>query len=147
MSPEPPAGSARRGGFGLSASRSPVMTRARSKALEGVEGLAAGAAAPRGLAGRRAELGELLRVGSAAKRAGDRVEAEEAPPAGRRGRRGDAELPKLAAAVLRDRLRRPGGREHAPDAHLAEAGAGERELDLDRDDGHGRATRIGRRDR
>jgi len=53
-------------------------------ALEGIERLPAGAAAPQRLAGGGAEFGDLLGIARAAARAGDLLDAEQRPPAAAR---------------------------------------------------------------
>src|SRR5262245_10733578 len=91
-----------------------------SQALEIVEWLAAGRAAPQRLAGGRAERRDFCRRRRAAARAGHGLVGKEraAGGAGARCRWGDAAGGELGAALRGDVVRAPGRRQLAHDADV-----------------------------
>src|SRR5437868_1319326 len=104
--------------------------------LEIVERLAARLAAPQRLAGGRAEFGKHFGIGGAALRTGHLLLAEQR--AARTGslRRRDAVFAEFAAAVLAHPVGGPCRRQHGADFWMRNAGALQRQFDLDRDHVH-----------
>src|SRR5271165_6113527 len=119
-----------------------------SDAFEMIERLAAGAAAPEGLARRRAEFRDAFGLARAAARTADGGGRGEQGALARdalgRGYAGRAEL---FARRLAHALGRPGGRIRQPDARVGKAVLHEFGLDSERDDAHRRTAGIGRQNR
>src|SRR5690348_12077765 len=100
-----------------------------SEALETVERLGAGAAAPKRLAGRGAEAAQFLGVVRRAARAGDRLTVERRVTLALRRRR-DAVGGELGAALGGDPVGGPGRTEFGADRHGREARGVQRLADI-----------------
>src|ERR1700733_1080829 len=92
-----------------------------SMTLEIIERLAAALAAPQGLATRRTEFGDHLRVFRSALRTGDFRLRKQRPASAAMRRRCDAIGEQFAPALPAQPIRRPGRRQHDMDVCLADA--------------------------